>query len=105
MFGWLFGSTYNKISTMELKQTYLKDKKEKFFLDVRTPGEFKGRSISGFKNISLQTLSGKLSQIPKNKEIVVICQSGGRSAMACRMLKKAGYDRVTNVKGGMSAWR
>jgi len=38
-------------------------------------------------------------------EIVVICQSGGRSSVACKMLKKAGFEHVTNVIGGMNNWR
>lgn len=93
-----------KITTAELRNVYLKDKKDRFFLDVRTPSEFKTQSIPGFINISLQLLHGKLDRIPRDKEIVVICQSGVRSSAACRMLKKAGFEQVTNVRGGMNRW-
>jgi len=76
--------------------------KDKLFVDVRTPGEYKARNIHQFKNIPL---GSDLSTLSKGKEIVVICQSGMRSAQACKQLKKLGYENVTNVRGGMSAWR
>ncbi|NRK74194.1 rhodanese-like domain-containing protein, partial [Salmonella enterica subsp. enterica serovar Typhi] len=44
-------------------------------------------------------------ELSKDKEVVVICQSGMRSQNATKILKKLGFTNVTNVKGGMSAWR
>nr|WP_106783174.1 rhodanese-like domain-containing protein [Lysinibacillus timonensis] len=93
-------SGLKSISTTEL--TNVLNDKEKVFVDVRTPGEYKSRSIRQFKNIPL---GSDLSKLPKDKEIVVICQSGMRSIQACKQLKKLGYEKVTNVRGGMSAWR
>ncbi|MCT2536755.1 rhodanese-like domain-containing protein [Aquibacillus koreensis] len=91
------------ITTTELKNE-LKDK-DKQFVDVRTPGEFKGNNIKGFKNIPLHTLADQATKaLVKDKEVVVICHSGMRSQKASKILKKLGYN-VTNVKGGMSAWR
>ncbi|GGM19328.1 sulfurtransferase [Paraliobacillus quinghaiensis] len=92
------------ISTAKLKNE-LKDKKKQF-IDVRTPNEFKGNKIKEFKNVPLHQLKQKAEkEINKEKEVVVICQSGMRSQQACKQLKKLGYDQVTNVKGGMNAWR
>ncbi|HEX5564215.1 MAG TPA: rhodanese-like domain-containing protein [Sporosarcina sp.] len=90
------------ISTDELKPM-LKDK-SKQFIDVRTPAEYKGRHIKEFENIPLNLLKSKLDKLDKNKEIVVICQSGMRSSQAAGILKKSGFTGVTNVRGGMSAW-
>jgi len=87
------------ISTAQLKNM-LSDK-DKIFIDVRTPAEFKGRHISRFKNMPLGSSFDKL---PKDKEVVVICQSGMRSSQACKQLKKQGFERITNVRGGMSAY-
>lgn len=87
------------ISTAQLR-TMINDK-DKLFVDVRTPGEFKSRNIRQFKNIPL---GSDYSKLPKDKEIVVICQSGMRSKQACKQLKKLGFDKVTNVRGGMSAY-
>ncbi|TQR20444.1 rhodanese-like domain-containing protein [Psychrobacillus vulpis] len=89
----------NTISTAQLK-TILNDK-NKIFVDVRTPAEFKGRNIMQFINIPL---GSDFSKLPKDKEIVVICQSGMRSSQACKHLKKLGYEKVANVRGGMSAY-
>ncbi|MED4346387.1 MULTISPECIES: rhodanese-like domain-containing protein [Heyndrickxia] len=90
------------ITASELKNQ-LKDK-NKQFIDVRTPGEYKSRHIREFKNIPLHQLPQKVNQLSKDKEVVVICQSGMRSARACKILKQNGFEKVTNVKGGMNAW-
>lgn len=88
------------ISTDQLKG--IVNDKDKVFVDVRTPAEYKGRNIRQFKNIPL---GSDFSKLPKDKEIIVICQSGMRSSQACKQLKKLGYTNVTNIRGGMSAWR
>lgn len=90
----------NTISTEQLK-TILTDK-DKVFIDVRTPGEYKERHIVPFKNIPL---GSDLSKLPKDKEIVVICQSGMRSKQACKQFLKLQYGKVTNVRGGMNVWK
>lgn len=93
-----------QLSTTELKGQL--SNKEKQFVDVRTPGEFKGNHIKGFKNIPLHQLSQKADkELSREKEVIVICQSGMRSQKASKMLKKMGFTKVTNVKGGMSTWR
>lgn len=91
------------ISTEELKGM-LKDN-SKQFIDVRTPAEYKGRHISEFKNIPLNILKSKLETLDKEKETVVLCQSGMRSSQAANLLKKAGFSNVINVRGGISTWR
>jgi rhodanese-related sulfurtransferase len=90
------------ITTTELKNEL--NEKNKQFVDVRTPGEYKGNHIKGFKNIPLHQLAEKATDLSKDKEVVVICQSGMRSQKASKQLKKLGFSKVTNVKGGMSAW-
>jgi len=91
-----------QISVVELKSN-LHDK-NKQYIDVRTPGEFRNNNIRGFKNIPLHQLPQKLNELSKEKEVIVICQSGLRSNKASKILKKHGFKQVTNVKGGMSAW-
>ncbi|WML44731.1 rhodanese-like domain-containing protein [Neobacillus sp. PS3-40] len=91
------------ITTTELKNEL--GNKDKQYIDVRTPGEFKSKSIKTFKNIPLDQLSTKASSLSMEKEVVIICQSGMRSTKAAKMLKSLGFTKITNVKGGMSAWR
>lgn len=92
----------NVISTAELKSKL--KAKNKQFIHVRTAKEFKENHSRGFINIPLNQLAQKAEELSKEKEVIVICQSGMRSKSASKTLKKLGFINVTNVKGGMSAW-
>lgn len=92
-----------QISTTDLKNE-IKDK-TKQLIDVRTSAEYKANHIRGFKNIPLHQIAQKSNELSKEKEVVVICQSGMRSNKASRILKKQGFKQIMNVRGGMSAWR
>ena len=73
-------------------------------VDVRTPGEYGSGHIKGAKNIPLQSLSARMSELgPKDTTLVIYCQSGMRSASAKRMLAAAGYSKVHDL-GAMSRW-
>lgn len=84
----------------ELKEL-LKSKKGYHFVDVRTSGEFNSNKIKGFKNMPLQSLRKKMDVLPKEEIIVLLCASGHRSMNAARILNKAGYKNLINVKGGL----
>ncbi len=73
-------------------------------VDVRSTGEFSAGHIEGALNIPIQELSGRVGELgDKSGQIVVYCQSGGRSAMAKRLLEKNGFTDVHDM-GGMSRW-
>lgn len=91
-----------QISTMELKAQL--NNKNKQYIDVRTPNEYRGNHIKEFKNIPLSELQERSKELSKEKEVFVICQSGMRSSKASKILQKLGFKEITNVKGGMSAW-
>lgn len=74
------------------------------FIDVRTPGEYKSNHGKPFKNIPLYNLKNQVDKLDKQKEIVLICQSGMRSSKAASKLKKLGFEKIYNVRGGMNAW-
>ncbi|WP_342498772.1 rhodanese-like domain-containing protein [Bacillus sp. FSL R5-0820] len=74
-------------------------------IDVRSPLEFQTNHIKGFQNIPLPQLRNRAHELEKDKEIYVICQSGMRSMQAAKLLKKQGFTHITNIKGGMNAWR
>ncbi|MGJ3220994.1 rhodanese-like domain-containing protein [Geobacillus thermoleovorans] len=75
------------------------------YIDVRTSMEFRSFHLPGFRNIPLHELAARARELSKEKEVVVICQSGMRSQKASKLLKKMGFRYVTNVKGGLNAWQ
>ena len=75
-------------------------------LDVREDKEYAAGHIPKAKHIPLGQLAGRLKELEKfkTKPILVTCRSGQRSARACGMLKKAGFETVYNQAGGIIAW-
>jgi len=76
-------------------------------VDVRTPGEFQSGYIAGAKLINIQDadFSKKISQLDKNRPVLVYCAVGGRSANAAGQLFQLGFTNVYDLKGGMTAWK
>ena len=72
-------------------------------IDVRNPDEFAAGHIPGAALIPLPELAGRLDEVPTDREIHVVCQSGARSAQATELLTEAGVDAVS-VSGGTKAW-
>ena len=79
--------------------------KENFILlDVRTDSEYFLSNIEGAIHIPMNDIPNKLNTIDKNKEIIVQCKSGKRSAKVCQFLLNNNYENVRNLKGGIIAW-
>jgi sulfur dioxygenase len=76
-------------------------------LDVRSPAEFDGElgHLDGAQLIPLDDLRARVGEIPTEKPVVVVCQTGKRSGMGTLILKKAGIARAANLAGGMVRWR
>lgn len=76
-------------------------------IDVRPNADFLKGHIINAENVPMSGLSGQIERLKKyqGKPIIVSCNSGGQSSTACRMLRKAGFDPVYNLKGGMLAWQ
>jgi len=73
-------------------------------LDVRTPDEFALGTITGAINIPIDEIRNRLSELPKNKRIIVFCGVGLRGYVACRILSQNGYEEVENLSGGIKTW-
>jgi len=76
-------------------------------LDVREPSEFHGAlgHIRDAKLIPLGELSKRASELDRDRPVVAVCRSGGRSAQAVTILQKAGFGQAANLAGGMLRWR
>ena len=75
-----------------------------FLLDTRTEGEYAAGHAGGFVNIPLDCLRERLSEIPAGKKVYVMCHSGMRSYLACRILMQNGFD-CYNFSGGYAYFR
>jgi rhodanese-related sulfurtransferase len=73
-------------------------------LDVREPHEYALSDLPGSIKVPLGTLPRSLEKVPKDRELVVYCRSGARSANAVQFLQQVGYEKAVNLAGGVNAW-
>jgi rhodanese-related sulfurtransferase len=85
-------------------EAYAKIQQGAFFLDVRSQAEWDQFHIAGSTLIPLDQLQNRLSELPKDKDIVVVCLSGHRSLSGTAILQQAGFPRVSCLSGGLQAW-
>ncbi|MBP9714144.1 MAG: rhodanese-like domain-containing protein [Sterolibacterium sp.] len=99
------GSGANQISPQEA--TLLINRADAIVIDVRATDERANGHIPNSRHIVLDQLEQRLTEIEKYKTrpLIISCQSGMRSRMACGKLKKHGFEKVFNLAGGIAAWR
>lgn len=73
-------------------------------LDVREPVEREVASLPNTLEIPLRELAQRISELPRDREIIVYCRAGSRSAQAVQALREAGFKRVRGLAGGINAW-
>ena len=73
--------------------------------DVREPDEWQAAHVAESTLIPLDSVLERLSEFPKERDIILICRSGRRSGLAQESLRLHGFDRVSNVTGGILAWQ
>jgi NADPH-dependent 2,4-dienoyl-CoA reductase/sulfur reductase-like enzyme/peroxiredoxin family protein/rhodanese-related sulfurtransferase/TusA-related sulfurtransferase len=78
--------------------------KDAVCVDVRTPVEYGLGTIPGFKNVPVDELRSRMSELPKDKMIVVTCAVGLRGYLAYRILTQNGFTNVKNLSGGYKTW-
>jgi len=103
-----------KIERPFMEQTTVEELKKRIdagedlvILDVRNPDEHAKGAIPGALLVPLPELPKHVLDMNnlKDKEVIVHCQKGGRSARACAILKSRGFERPVNVEGGYEAWQ
>jgi len=90
---------------ISVTQAYQKYQQGAFFLDVRTQEEWDQVHIANSTRIPLDELQNRLSEIPNDRDIVVVCLSGHRSLEGVTILRKAGFSRATCMTDGLTAWK
>ncbi len=99
------GTTKSGVDVSVDEALQLWQNKEATLIDIRTPAEYRDGHIPGVVNIPLDELEKRLSEIPKDKKVVLICRTGNRSAQGTKMLRSKGFANVFNSTGGMSTWK
>ncbi len=93
-------SIVRQISTRELGERL----KDVTVVDVRSENEWALGHIRGAVHVPLGHLADRAAELPRERPIVVQCQSGARSSIAASVLERLGVTNVMNLSGGMSAW-
>lgn len=102
MFG--FGPRMNTISAAEL-QARLERGEKPLIIDVRDPWEYAEGHVPGSVLKPLSQIRSWAAELDKSDEILLICRTSNRSAMAYRYLSALGFKNLKTVAGGMVSWR
>lgn len=98
-------ATLATISAHELRRRLAGSSERPFVLDVRTEREWDSGHVEGAVHVHGGTLAERFAEVPRDRPVAVVCGSGYRASIASSFLKREGYENVTNVLGGMSAWK
>lgn len=76
-------------------------------LDIRAAADYKNGHIKGAKNTPLGELGSKIDTYAsyKNKAVLIYCNSGSSATSAIKLFKKAGFEKINNLEGGIAAWK
>jgi rhodanese-related sulfurtransferase len=90
-----------------LEATQMINRGKTTILDVRSEAEFATGHLRESKLIPLGELGGRIGELDKakGKPVIVVCQSGARSAQACAKLAAAGFEEAYSLDGGIAAWQ
>ncbi|MEN3363670.1 MAG: hypothetical protein V7606_944 [Burkholderiales bacterium] len=90
-----------------LQATQMINQGKTIVLDVREPAQFAAGHLRDAKNIPLKELPNRISELDKfkSRSVIVMCQQGMQSARATTQLKKAGFNEVVSLNGGLAAWQ
>jgi rhodanese-related sulfurtransferase len=91
-------------SEVQASQAYAMYQAGATFVDVRTQAEWDQGHIARSLLIPLDELPNRLNELPRDKDIVVVCRSGTRSKEGATVLRQARFARVTCLSGGLQAW-
>lgn len=104
----IFGNRLHGYENVEpLGAVQLMNREDAVVVDVREDNEFKEGHIADAVHIPLGSLSSRVGELEKYRDrpVVMGCRSGARSARACGILSKQGFEKVYNLRGGIIAWQ
>ena len=86
-------------------KAYEKFQQGVYILDVRTQAEWDQAHIANSTLIPLDQLQNRITEVPRDRDIVVVCRTGVRSRTGMNILQDAGYTRAVCMTGGLTAWK
>jgi rhodanese-related sulfurtransferase len=98
------GETTGMPLEINAEQAYQKYQAGAFVLDVRTQAEWNEYHAPNTTLIPLDQLQARMNELPRDKEIVVVCRSGNRSQQGRDILLSGGFTQVTSMVGGLKEW-
>ncbi len=100
-------SKFNKTRQLNVNDAVrLMNDEDVIVLDVRESSEYSNGHIRDALHIPMSALTSRITELEKhkNKQILAYCRSGSRSNSACNILSKQGFEKVSNLAGGIMAW-
>lgn len=94
-----------KLSPQEIRDRLQTQQDSVCFIDVRSLDEFQSGHVPGARCLPLDRLESSLETLPKDRLILLACQSGRRSRQAFEQLRSLGFQNLAELEGGFSAWR
>jgi rhodanese-related sulfurtransferase len=94
----------NRLSPEEVAQRLRESPGKVVLLDVREPWERETASIEPSLHIPMNDVPDRVGEIPRDRDLVVYCHHGSRSAAVAGYLEGEGFERVINLEGGIDAW-
>lgn len=96
------GSSGAAVSVQDAVQ--LVNRQQGIFVDIRTPEQFKAGTIPQARNIPRDQLDAKSASLPKERPIIIICDSGQQAGQAAGKLRKLGFEGAVSLQGGLRSW-
>ena len=98
------GNALPEMTTREAADYLADPENAAVLIDVRERYEYDPRHARGAINIPMSEFVARMAETPKDKDALIICEHGTRSAQVGRYLMRQGYTRVYNVEGGTEQW-
>ena len=92
-----------QITPVEMKE-WIRAQKDFLLIDIREAWEREIYNIGGI-HIAMGDIPAKLSEIPKDKDVVMYCEKGIRSVITIQRMEAMGFNNLYNLSGGMKAWK
>ncbi|MCU7803967.1 MAG: sulfurtransferase [Candidatus Thiodiazotropha sp. (ex Lucinoma annulata)] len=85
-------------------QTRIAEGDEFLLLDIRSAGELAQGVLPDAEHMPMHLIPLRISELPKDKEVILYCHSGARSYHACAYLAQQGFQNAINLRGGILSW-